>query len=343
MRITLIGKYNPSFIQYYKNKGLNEDDLIENGDALINDALYVLKTELTTLGHEVQLLIIGLENDQRLFEKAKEFNPNIIHIGSYFEYYGTLLKEMKSSTKATVTTWINRPLIEDLNLSQIDMVFTGRPFYVDHFKSLGVEAEEAIVGFPNNYSLSNEKTIDVGFIGAIDGLFTKIKYHNKRTDLVKYLSNHIGLHKWGYGFLSDPGIKTTVKKLINGKKLYENFHGEVWGEDMFKVLNSFKISINCHAEIAGDYAVNNRMFETTGAKTLLVTDHQKYLNKYFEPDTEVITYKSKEECLEKIQYLLSHPDELNAITLAGYKKTLENYTVKHFSEKYAAIIEELRN
>ena len=47
-----------------------------------------------------------------------------------------------------------------------------------------------------------------------------------------------------------------------------------------------------------------RLFEATGAGACLITDRKVNLPAMFEPDVEVVTYSSVEECSEKVRYLL---------------------------------------
>jgi hypothetical protein len=338
MKITIIAKFNTSLIEFYKTKGIFLDKLNYENPEVKSITIFILKFELEKIGHIVQLKFITPENKQTIFNSVCEFNPDIIHIGSHFEYYGSFLKELKNKLNLKITAWTACPLPNTLDLSNIDFIFTSLPNYVEYFNSLGIKSTEAIGGYSGRTDFKHIKNINVGFIGAIDGLNRKKGYHNKRTDLVKYLSKHSEIHKWGYGFTTKNKIKNLIKKTINGPSLYKNYHGEIWGSEMLDTLNSFKININTHAEIAGDYSVNNRLFETTGANTLLITDHKKYINRYFTPDKEIITYKSNEECLEKINFLLNNPKLMNEITSAGNKRTLENYTVKHFVELYNEII-----
>ena len=58
-----------------------------------------------------------------------------------------------------------------------------------------------------------------------------------------------------------------------------------------------------------------------------VTFHTKKLGHLFEPGKEIVTYKSVDEAVEKVTYLLDHEDERAEIARAGQKKTLMNHTI----------------
>lgn len=102
----------------------------------------------------------------------------------------------------------------------------------------------------------------------------------------------------------------------------------VYGLDMFKAISRSKIGFNLHGEAAGDYAANVRLFEITGVGSCMVTDWKKNLNEIFEIDKEVVSFTSGEECIEKIKWLLDHPQKREEIAMAGQKRVLKDHTFK---------------
>lgn len=90
---------------------------------------------------------------------------------------------------------------------------------------------------------------------------------------------------------------------------------------------------------ATKFAGNMRLLEATGVGTCLLTDDLANIRYYFEPDKEIVTYKSIPEAVEKIKYLLSHDKERKAIALAGQKRTLEQYSLEARLLTFADFIE----
>jgi spore maturation protein CgeB len=113
---------------------------------------------------------------------------------------------------------------------------------------------------------------------------------------------------------------SAIRKSIKNEPLF--------GKEMLQKISRYSVGFNLHGEVAGDYAANVRMFEVTGAGSLLVTDHKKNIRTLFEPDTEVLTYNSKEECVEKLSWAINHPAEARAIALAGQQRTLRDHSVE---------------
>lgn len=100
----------------------------------------------------------------------------------------------------------------------------------------------------------------------------------------------------------------------------------VFGLDMYQVLRDSRAVLNIHADSSPRFASNMRLFETTGVGTCLVTDWKENLHELFEPDREVVVYKSVDECVEKVTWLLDHPQEREKIAAAGQRRTLEEHT-----------------
>ena len=107
----------------------------------------------------------------------------------------------------------------------------------------------------------------------------------------------------------------------------------LYGNKMFQVLHDSKATFNCHINISPRTANNVRLYEATGIGTCLVTDWKENLKDLFEPDQEVVTYRSYEECIEKVRWLLNNPNERERIAKAGQARTLKQHTWTDRAEK----------
>ena len=83
-----------------------------------------------------------------------------------------------------------------------------------------------------------------------------------------------------------------------------------------------------------------RLFEVTGAESLLLTDWYENLPDLFQPDTEVVCYKSVEECLEKVNWLLDHEKERAGIAAAGHARCLRDHNFDIRAARLDEIIRE---
>lgn len=111
------------------------------------------------------------------------------------------------------------------------------------------------------------------------------------------------------------------------RKMYpDQCHAPVMGIDMYNILSQSKITFNKHANLAWGNVGNMRMFEATGVGACLITDTGKNMRDLFEPDKEVVTYKSIDEAVEKVNYLTEHEDQQQKIAAAGQRRTLHDHT-----------------
>ncbi|HEV2722504.1 MAG TPA: glycosyltransferase, partial [Thermoanaerobaculia bacterium] len=76
-----------------------------------------------------------------------------------------------------------------------------------------------------------------------------------------------------------------------------------------------------------------------GAGALLVTDWKENLHDMFEPEREVVTFRTREECREKIEHYLAHPAERDRIAAAGQARTLRDHT---YAVRMPELVETLR-
>ena len=108
----------------------------------------------------------------------------------------------------------------------------------------------------------------------------------------------------------------------------------LFGLELYEKMHASKLSFNYHSEPAKGTVDNMRLFQATGVGSCLVTDSGSNLSNLFEPEIEVVTYSSMEECLEKVRYLRDHPDVRQSIARAGQRRTLKDHTA---TERYGEL------
>ncbi len=108
----------------------------------------------------------------------------------------------------------------------------------------------------------------------------------------------------------------------------------LWGRAMYQQLHDSKVSLNTHIDISPVSASNMRLFEATGVGSCLLTDWRENIATLFEPDAEVVTYRNPEECVERVNYLLQHEQERQAIARAGQRRTLREHTYTQWAAKF---------
>lgn len=74
---------------------------------------------------------------------------------------------------------------------------------------------------------------------------------------------------------------------------------------------------------------NPRTFEVAACGTLQLTDVREELPRFYEPGSEIDTFGSPEEIVDKIIYYMSHEDRRSTVALNGLYKTLQSHTYVH--------------
>lgn len=188
-------------------------------------------------------------------------------------------------------------------------------------------------GFHNSRIQYLEQFLDAGIPVKIYGSIeaTRKIFSKKLAFLAISLLRKIGL---GKSLKSIPLLKryeTYGDTPVNfySRKLQASVLPPVFGLEQFKLLSKAKICFNIHGEVAKACAGNLRLFEATGVGSCLVSDWKENLGELFDIDREVIAYRSKEECADKIRWLLQNPIEAERIAKAGQARTLRDHTTKN--------------
>jgi len=195
----------------------------------------------------------------------------------------------------------------------------------------------------------------IKLLEAISRKNYNIKYYVNPPESSLFYTTALQMSYLGAKSLSKLGLKKIVnsipklsKALLSdefprsskpSKYFFDRIAGEpLFGIDMFNMIAAFKIGLNYHGSIAGDYAANMRMFELTGVGTCLLTDYKSNINKFFNPDTEIVTYNNIDECIEKMTWLTDNPAATKQIAEAGQRRTLKDHNYKIRVEQLNEII-----
>lgn len=150
-----------------------------------------------------------------------------------------------------------------------------------------------------------EKTIDVSFVGQCYG---------KRPAIIQALKDQ-GIHveAYGYGWPNGPLSTEEMVRMYSKSKINLGFGGVAGHEDT--------------------YCLKGRDFEIPMSRGLYVTEYSPELERVFEIEKEILTYRTFDELVKKIQYLLDHPDEAEAIRKAGHRRAVSEHTWEMRFEK----------
>ncbi len=300
-----------------------------------------------------------------VLEQIRRLKPDIVWFQDSISFNADFFRTVKSLPFVKIIIGNSCAPYSRTNLQAFkvfDFITTCSPKFVKEFSQYDIKTLLLYQAFePDILNRINnpKKEIDVIFIGS---LLVGQGYHNQRINLLKKLVRqgiNIRIHANIKGSRPQDILKKQVlylaRELVNtfrldvlvknslwyrksltidsfppvkflGLRLSRSIRPPVFGLHMFQTLSNAKICLNHHVGVAGEYAANMRMFEATGVGTLLLTDNKRNIKDLFVPDREVVVYDTFDQAIEKLQYLLDHPDKAMEIARAGQKRTLQDHT-----------------
>jgi len=115
-------------------------------------------------------------------------------------------------------------------------------------------------------------------------------------------------------------------------------------EDYVKIFNASEINLNLHSSTErdgvdpnGDF-VNPRTFELASAGAFQLVDKRTHLPELFTDGEDIVTFTSREDLREKIDYYLRHPEEREKITKKAQARVYREHTYAHRMQEMLSII-----
>lgn len=187
--------------------------------------------------------------------------------------------------------------------------------------------EELVKNFKSDVSIFSPDFDSVSFFDNVKFIFRNFSYK-----IMKALKN-IGISEKTLSVIPKVGKaalwKDAPQAPIN-PALKKYIRPGVFGLQMYQIIRDSSITLNIHADSSPRFASNMRLFEVTGVGGCLVSDWRPNISELFEPDYEIVTYKSVDECAEKVKWLLNNPGELGKISAAGTIRCKKDHS---FSER----------
>ena len=278
-----------------------------------------------------------------------------------------------------VLGWCGAPFQDSSVFQAYDLVLSNIPELVETFRKLGKKSHHLHHGFGSEVlSVLKFDRAGVGPLSFVGQISSGNKFHEDRRRLLEVVSDHCPIQI--YSPLGDLGLKSQIKVLFKngliagrdliskvpgielglkkipslGPKIYrlnkERFRfreklkpylkPSVFGVEMYQTLIDSCITLNHHIDLSASWASNMRLFEATGVGTCLLTDWKSNLKDLFVEDSEVVSFRSVEECLEKTRWLLDHPKEAQEIGRRGQARVMNEHTFGHRAPHLDLLIRE---
>lgn len=267
---------------------------------------------------------------QILLAQIEEFRPDILHIMDLHLCSPRFLRQARTYARKVVGQ-ISSPLfLPKEHLKFFDLLISSYPHYVEEFQGMGISSAYLQHAFEKGMVEKvgkRERRYPCVFVGGIG----KGSMHQEARDLFEELARVSPIEFWG-----------NIEGLSDSSPIFQKYHGNVWGKDMYEVLAQSKIVVNRHIrEIAKNYANNMRLYEATGMGAMLITDKKDNLGDIFDIGKEVETYSSVPELIEKIAYYTTHDEERANIAAAGQRRTLRDHTYGRRAQQLLQIYQSL--
>ena len=283
------------------------------------------------------ILKIGLE-------KIKRFKPDVIFTFAPLTYLkNNFLDELigSLSKKPKLIAWYGANCGDEEIFRYFDLTLSNSKHLVNSLRNKDIKADFLQHAFDpiilDKIKIPKKRLNRMAFFGNLD---VSTNDFRERTQLLEKVSEKTNLLDV-YGVHKTPSFKETLKySLLNTRQkishnlnelvpiqkfdywsnkqnmpqtpweLSKNFckriKSPLFGREMLEKLSSYQIALNYHNKHTGDFACNMRLFEATGLGCTLITDHKSDLHEYFEIDREVYDFKSTEDLLDKINYLIDN-------------------------------------
>jgi spore maturation protein CgeB len=310
--------------------------------------------------------------------QARKFQPDILFLADRSSFNLQWLQTLRENCPSIklILAWCGGYYRDTDIFKEADVLLSCNPALVKKCNDGGLRSYHLHHAFEprilTRLKSRSTKRIPFSFIGQI---MRGKHLHNEREELLKALRKKMDLHiytpqeppleqwksfarKYAFGVaqnLKSAGFSNAVLNQIPILKRASNWdelpphldlqelkpciRGTVFGLAMFQTLRNSDMTLNNHSD-SETSASNMRMFEATGVGTCLVTDWKKDLSELFEPDKEVVTYRSVDECVEKVQWLQSNETEREKISALGQQRTLQHHTFSHRAAQLDEIIQQ---
>jgi len=252
-----------------------------------------------------------------LVQAAGEFRPDLILL-TYGNLPPAVVRELRRASTAKLAVWYPDALLnlgrQYLLVSELDAWFFKDPYMVRTLRhKLGINAHYLPEACNPLWHHRVELSPDDRLRYQCDLTTASNMYYYRARMLEMFQEYDIKI--WGGSYPS--WLNSPLRRHYPGVYVAE--------EEKAKAFNAAKIVLNTmhYAEIEG---VNCRLFEVAGSGAFQIAEWRPALPEVFEAEREIVTFRTREELKEKVDYYLEHADERKAIADRAYARAHREHT-----------------
>ncbi len=210
-----------------------------------------------------------------------------------------------------------------------DLIFVFDTSYIDEIRRQGAKEVKylPLATNPNRYkeiSLTEQDRRDYGY----DVCFVGWPFEN-RVDMFE------GLRSYNLGVFGDNWPRYFMRR---GQNTPSYYRGRASGEVVNKIYLSSKIVLNIHHPHSRE-GLNTRTFDIPACGAFEMVDYKKDVEKHFEIDKEIVTFRNMSELKSKIDFYLRNEDLRKAISERGKQRILNEHTWVHRAKNVKSALE----
>jgi spore maturation protein CgeB len=279
--------------------------------------------------------------NQNLLRQARAFQPDIVWlVGDNTVVYAETLAQLKAETGCTLiyasgtSPIVFSHAIEREAARLYDLVLVNDYYHGMQWLELGARRMVCLPiaaidpDFHHPVALPAAEyaryACDVGFVGTLVP-------HNLYSERVRALEalrdTDLDLGVW-----SVHEVPPTLRPFLRGAAL---------GEQMFRVLNACKISLNIHGDFMR-YGGNMRLFEAAAVGAFQLSDDRPGIATWFTPGEHLALFSDPADLRDKVAYYLAHPAEREQMAQAARAHVVAHHTYDQRLNTVATLLAELR-
>lgn len=257
--------------------------------------------------------------DRKLIQLVHKIKPDVFLTVFGFDHRKSVINQIKLKGIKTICWWLNDPF-------QINRSIAQASFYDYYFTNSK--------GSIKSYHEANIKNVFYLPAGSFPEVHRKLKdtifkyevcfagdWSSEREKILLDLSKDFNVYIFG------PWKKKLNKKSSLCNSVVKD--GVFTPEEMVKIFNSSKVVLNIHTWFGQwNYGINPRVFEANGCGAFQISDHKEEIPEMYEPEKEIVLYKSISELKDKLSYFLQHSEKASNIAEQGFLRTTKHHTYK---------------
>lgn len=257
--------------------------------------------------------------NNRLLKKIGQFRPDLVIVSKGENILPETVRRI--SKKTIIVNWFTDYFADFKGLgeriSAYNVFFTGDRTDVKSYRKKGYKNLYCLpYAGPSLNPEFGKKKYDVVFIGTF----------NKTRERLFDNLDQLNLKIWG-------------DKKWKKSKLKNNYMGKWLSfDEMMQILKNSKIVINNHQ----NRVLNMRVYETTAAGALLITDYSPDLPLMYKIGREIVVYKNKNDLYKKVKYYLERDIQREKIAIAGCIRVKKEHNYPNRLRKMFSVVVRLQ-